>query len=161
MSDFQEKIPKEEKVQENTSEASFSDEEVEVIEPDSSILDAHINKKKDKPDFQESKEHLRLDDKTELIPNFDFSSVFIEPPAKFINTLLESNEVFSELTDKQIKNLRNDFNRIINSLGSSNPVMKVMNKIAKKSVYAPFLMDILGILGHKGLEFKKYKKGKG
>ena len=153
MAKIQEKIPEKEKKAE-----PFNENEVEIIEPNTSILDAYVKTKDKEYETNDSNEPIKIDDTTTLFTQ-KYSQFVISPILKYLDNALENSNIFTKLTEKQQLNLRKDFDIMIQSLGSNNPIAKIINKISGKAKYIPFILDILGITTQKGFEYRNYKKG--
>lgn len=130
----------------------------EIIEPKMDVLDAAIISRKETR--KESRKVIDADTQEILDPT-DFGKFIIEPIVSFFNGLIEKNPDLTAVSDKQIANLKRDFDKMVNSFGSDNPVIKYLHKMAKNRPYIPFLITLGGIGAQKGYELGKAKKERG
>ncbi len=148
------KIPEKKEITPGESHVNIDDVfgKVEVIEPDNTLLDNFISKKK-------------VDERAEKqSPGTTFSGsnlgdLILKPIFNMLNMVFDQTPLTS-IDDKSINQTAKDFDKILLSFPETSTVSKWVTKIAKERPYLPFIADIAGITICKVYEYKKLSGNK-
>jgi len=147
------KIPEKKEVSPSGSHVNIDDVllDVEVIEPDNSLLDSFVSKKK-------------VDERAKNQPGTTFSGsnlgdLILKPIFNMLNMIFDHTPLTS-IDDKSINQTAQDFDKILVSFPETSTISKTIKKIAKERPYLPFIADIAGITICKAYEYSQLSKDK-
>lgn len=125
---------------------------VEVIEPDNTLLDTFVSKKK-------------VDERAKnQTPGVNFSGanlgdLILKPIFNMLNMVFDHTPL-TPIDDKSINQTAADFDKILVSFPETSTISKTIKKIAKERPYLPFIADIAGITICKAYEYSQLNKDK-
>ena len=127
--------------------------EVEIIEPDNTLLDNFISEKK-------VDQRAKNSDVSGIpLSGANLGDLILKPIFNMLNMVFDHTPLTS-IDNKSINQTAADFDKILVSFPETSTVSKWVTKIAKERPYLPFVADIAGITICKAYEYSQLSKDK-